>query len=187
VLSLPAAISSRNPITISWSSSRSPSSSACTSTLVRSSVGAARRSAISLPQRANTSGTSRSITLCAPSGVASGSPAPTIAFIRFAHASSSSGERPMKLPITRATTGWATSLTRSQVSRAGGPSKRSSTSIVIARIASSCSAIRFGVKPRWNSAFSRSCLGGSIPMNIARCISNDKPALDAVKPPTSEE
>ena len=71
----------------------------------------------------------------------------------------------MKLPITRATTGWATSSTRSQVSR---PSSWSSTSRVIARIASSCSAIRFGVKPRWNSALIRSCLGGSIPMNIAR-------------------
>ena len=51
----------------------------------------------------------------------------------------------MKLPITRDTTGCATSVTRSQVSR---PSRRSNTAAVISRIAGSCSAIRFGVKPR---------------------------------------
>ena len=33
--------------------------------------------------------------------------------------------------------------------------------------ASSWSAIRLGVKPRWKSALILSCLGGSIPMNIA--------------------
>ena len=38
---------------------------------------------------------------------------------------------------------------------------------VISRISSSCSAIRFGVKPRWKSALRRSCFGGSMPMNIA--------------------
>ncbi len=72
------------------------------------------------------------MTTCAPSGVASGSPAPRIVFIRFAHTASSSGASPMKLPITRATTGWATSLTRSQHSR---PSRASSTALVIERIA----------------------------------------------------
>ncbi len=70
----------------------------------------------------------------------------------------------MKLPITRETTGWATSVTRSHVSRSSSPSR---TPTVIARIASSCSAIRLGVKPRWKSIFSRSCFGGSMPMNIA--------------------
>ena len=70
----------------------------------------------------------------------------------------------MKLPITRETTGWATSVTRSHVSWSPSPSR---TPTVIARIASSCSAIRLGVKPRWNSIFSRSCFGGSMPMNIA--------------------
>ena len=91
----------------------------------------------------------------------------------------------MKLPITRATTGCATSVTRSAVSR---PSSRESTSIVIARIASSCSAIRFGVNPRWKSALIRSCLGGSIPMNIACCSSSGRIAFfSAVKPPISDE
>ena len=90
----------------------------------------------------------------------------------------------MKLPITRETTGCATSLTRSQVSR---PSRRSSTSTAIARIASSWSAIRFGVKPAWNSALRRSCLGGSIPMNIARASSIGNTPLAAVTPPRSEE
>ena len=173
-------------MTISWSSSLSPSTSACTSTLVRSSVGFSRRSAISSPQRSKTSGTSRSMTISAPSGVASGSPAPRIVFISFAQTASSSGGRPMKLPITRATTGCATSVTRSH----GLAARRaaSSTSIVIARIASSCSAIRFGVKPRWKSALIRSCLGGSIPMNIACCSSSGRIAfLSAVKPPISEE
>ena len=138
----------------------------------RSGSRGVRRSAS--PQRSKTSGTSRSITVSAPSGVTSGSPAPRIVFISVAQTSSSSGGRPMKLPITRETTGWATSSTRSQVSR---PSSWSSTSRAIARISSSCSAIRFGVKPRWKSALMRSCLGGSIPMNIACCSSSGRIAF----------
>ena len=81
-----------------------------------------------------------------------------------AQVASSSGGMPMKERITRETTGWATSSTRSMRSR---PRRPSSTPTVMARIASSWSAMRFGVKPRWKSAFSRSCFGGSIPMNIA--------------------
>ncbi len=108
-----------------------------------------------------------------------------IAFISFAQASSSSGVVPMKLPITRVTTGWATSGTRSQVSR---PSRRSSTPTVISRIWSSWSAIRFGVKPRWKSCFRRSCLGGSIPMNIAWTSSSGRTEwVSAVMPPISDE
>ena len=117
MLSLPAAMSRKKPITISCSSSFSPSTSAWTSTLVRSSVGFSRRSAISLLQRSKISGTSRSMTVWTPSGLRSGSPAPSVVFISRAQISSSSGGMPMKLPITRETTGWATSLTRSQVSR----------------------------------------------------------------------
>ncbi len=90
----------------------------------------------------------------------------------------------MKLPITRETAGWATSATRSQVSR---PSIRSRTSVTISRISSSWAAIRFGVKPAWKSALRRSCLGGSMPMNIARLSSIGKPALIAVTPPSSDE
>ena len=91
----------------------------------------------------------------------------------------------MKLPITRDTTGCATSVTRSQVSR---PSRPSSTLTAIARISSSCSAIRFGVKPRWKSAFSRSCFGGSMAMNIALWSSSGKIAsVSAVTPPSSDE
>ena len=45
---------------------------------------------------------------------------------------------------------------------------------VIARISSSWAAIRFGVKPAWKSCLSRSCLGGSMPMNIARSNSIGK-------------
>ena len=90
----------------------------------------------------------------------------------------------MKLPITRETTGWATSLTRSHVSC---PSSRSSTSTAIALIASSWAAIRLGVKPAWNSALRRSCLGGSMPMNIARASSSGKPPSAASTPPSSEE
>ena len=59
---------------------------------------------------------------------------------------------------------------------------------MIARIASSCSAIRFGVKPRWKSALSRSCFGGSIPMNIAAISSSGMIAsVSAVMPPRSDE
>ena len=90
----------------------------------------------------------------------------------------------MKLPITRETAGWATSVTRSHVSR---PSSRSSTSTTIARIAGSCPAIRLGVNPAWNSFLSRSCLGGSMPMNIARMSSIGNTSVTAVMPPTSEE
>ena len=98
---------------------------------------------------------------------------------------SSEGSIPMKLPITRETTGWATSSTRSQVSR---PSRRSSTPTVISRMASSCSAIRFGVKPRWKSILRRSCFGGSIPMNIERISSTGTTgSVIVVIPPRSEE
>jgi hypothetical protein len=90
----------------------------------------------------------------------------------------------MKLPITRATTGWATSVTRSQVSRPSSPSR---TRAAIARIASSWAAIRFGVNPAWNSALIRSCLGGSIPMNIACSSSSGKMLVAAVMPPRSDE
>jgi hypothetical protein len=91
----------------------------------------------------------------------------------------------MKLPITRDTTGCATSVTRSHSVR---PSSPSSTRTTITRISSSCSAIRFGVNPRWKSAFRRSCLGGSIPMNIARDSSSGKIAsVSAVTPPSSDE
>ncbi len=104
--------------------------------------------------------------------------------MRLAHAASSSLGMPMKLPITRETAGWATSATRSHVSR---PSSRSSTSLTIALMASSWSAIRLGVKPAWKSAFMRSCLGGSMPMNIARVSSSGKTSETAVMPPSSEE
>ena len=171
-------------MTISCSSSFWPSMSAWTRTLVRSSVGFSRRSAISARQRSKSSGTSRSMTASMPSGLRSGSPAPRIEFISRAHVSSSSAGTPMKLPITRDTTGWATSLTRSAVSR---PFRRSSTPMVISRIASSWSAIRLGVKPRWNSALSRSCLGGSIPMNMARMSSIGKITPTAVIPARSDE
>jgi hypothetical protein len=90
----------------------------------------------------------------------------------------------MKLPITRETTGCATSLTSSHVSR---PSSLSSTLTTIARISSSWSAIRLGVNPAWNSAFRRSCLGGSMPMNMARVSSIGKTCDTAVTPPSSEE
>ena len=59
--------------------------------------------------------------------------------------------------------------------------------MTISRIAGSCAAIRFGVKPAWKSIFRRSCLGGSMPMNIARNSSSGKPSVTAVIPPSSEE
>ena len=90
----------------------------------------------------------------------------------------------MKLPITRETTGWAMSSTTSQVSR---PSSRSSTRTAIARISSSCWAIRFGVNPRWNSALRRSCFGGSIAMNIDVISSSGIAWVNAMQPPRSEE
>ena len=59
---------------------------------------------------------------------------------------------------------------------------------MIARIVGSCSAMRFGVKPRWKSALSRSCFGGSIPMNMARVSSSGMIAsVSAVMPPSSDE
>ncbi len=90
----------------------------------------------------------------------------------------------MKLPITRDTTGWATSFTRSTVSR---PSMPSRVFFTISRIASSWAAIRLGVNPAWKSAFTRSCLGGSIPMNIARASSTGNTEETTVTPPSSEE
>ncbi len=91
---------------------------------------------------------------------------------------------PMKLPITRETTGCATSVTRSHSPR-GATSSRTRTAI--ARMASSCSAIRFGVKPRWKSILSRSCFGGSMPMNMACWSSSGTAWVSPVTPPRSEE
>ena len=124
------------------------------------------------------------MTLSIPPGLRSGSPAPSVVFISAAQIASSSSGIPMKLPITRETTGWATSLTRSQVSRCATPSSTRHTS---ARISSWWSAIRLGVNPAWNSAFRRSCLGGSMPMNMARVSSIGKTCDTAVTPPSSEE
>ena len=76
---------------------------------------------------------------------------------------------------------------RDEVAASRCPSSRSSTSLTIALIASSWSAIRFGVKPAWNSALMRSCLGGSMPMNIARVSSSGNTTEAAVMPPRSEE
>ena len=90
----------------------------------------------------------------------------------------------MKLPITRETTGCATSVTRSQVSLSA---TRSRTPTVMSRIASSCSAIRLGVNPRWKSIFRRSCLGGSMPMNIARTSSTGMTALVRAVTPVADE
>ena len=144
MLSLPAATSRKKPITISCSSSFEPSTSACTSTLVRSSVGRSRRSAIIVWQREKISGISLSTMLCMPSGAISGSPALSDVCISRAQIASSSSGIPMKLPITRETARWATSVTRSHESR---PSRRSSTFVTILRIAGSWAAIRRGVKP----------------------------------------
>ena len=44
-----------------------------------------------------------------------------------------------------------------------------------------------GVKPAWKSILSRSCLGGSMPMNIARISSSGNTSVTAVTPPSSEE
>ncbi len=59
--------------------------------------------------------------------------------------------------------------------------------VTISRIALVCAAIRFGVKPAWKSAFNRSCLGGSMPMNIARASSIGKTSSITTTPPRSEE
>ena len=104
-------------------------------------------------------------------------------FMSRAQSASSSGGTPMKLWMTRETTGCATSVTRSHSSR---PSRRSIASTVIRLIASWCSAIRLGVKPRWKSILSRSCFGGSMPMNIAR-MSSSGMIPTAVIPPRSDE
>ncbi len=112
-------------MTISWSASISPSISAWTRTLVRSSVGFSRRSSIISWARRKISGKSSASTFSRPPGARSSSPTPSVVFISVAQALSSSSGIPMKLPITRETTGWAMSLTTSQVSR---PSSRSSTS-----------------------------------------------------------
>src|SRR3954454_20575089 len=48
--------------------------------------------------------------------------------------------------------------------------------------------MRLGVNPFWKSCLTRSCLGGSIPMNIARESSIGKiDSLIAVTPPSSDE
>jgi hypothetical protein len=57
----------------------------------------------------------------------------------------------------------------------------------MARISSSWSAIRLGVNPRWNRALSRSCLGGSMPMNIAEISSTGMIALVSAVTPLADE
>ena len=143
---------------ISVSESRSPSTSECTSTSMRSFIpGFARRSAmysmVSSQARLIISTTASSV------GRRSSSPKPSTMLVSSMWRWSSSSGVPMNEPITRETTGPATSLTSSTSS---WPSTRSSTRLTIPRIRSSCSAIRFGVNPRWNSALIRSWRGGSI-------------------------
>ena len=57
----------------------------------------------------------------APSGLTSGSPAPSVVVHQPRPDRVVLGGMPMKLPITRETTGWATSSTRSHVSRLAEP------------------------------------------------------------------
>ena len=101
-------------MTISCSSSVSPSISAWTRTLVRSSVGFSRRSSIIWRQRSKISGMSFCEDLVEAARV-------EVVVARDRAPSSSAGpdrvvlrRMPMKLPITRETTGWAMSVTRSQ-------------------------------------------------------------------------
>ena len=143
---------------ISASESFSPSTSECTRTSIRSSIpGLSRRSAISsmvsFQALVITSTTASSV------GRRSSSPKPRTMLVSSRCRWSSSSGVPMNEPITRETTGPATSLTSSHSPRAA---TRSRTPLTIARIRSSCSPIRFGVKPRWNSALIRSWRGGSI-------------------------
>ena len=101
-------------MTISCSSSVSPSTSACTSTLVRSSVGRSRRSAMSAPAALEDLGDVALHDGLDALGVEVGVAGAERRVHQPRPDSSSSGGMPMKLPITRETTGWATSLTRSQ-------------------------------------------------------------------------
>ena len=91
----------------------------------------------------------------------------------------------MKLPMTRETTGWATSVTRSHVSR---PSRR----VQDAGRDRADLVLVLGDplrgEPRWNRDFRRSCFGGSIPMNIAEMSSSGMIAsVSAVMPLGAEE
>jgi hypothetical protein len=89
----------------------------------------------------------------------------------------------MKLPITRETTGWATSLTRSHVS-ALQPVEHVTT---IARIASSWAAIRFGVKPRLEQRLQAVVLG-RVHADEHRLRELEREAARAAcTPPRSEE
>jgi hypothetical protein len=72
-------------------------------------------------------------------------------FISRAQIASSSGGMPMNDPMTRETDRLGDVETEVGRSRALEPSR---TRVVIARISSSCSAMRFGVNPRWKSALS---------------------------------
>ena len=152
-------------MTISCSSSFSPSTSAWTSTLVRSSVGFSRRSAISFWQRSKISGMSFAMTRLDALGVEVGvagaerrvhQPRPDrVVLGRDAHEAADDARDDRLRDVVDEVARLAALEPVEHVAR------RSS------RISSSWSAIRFGVKPRWNSALTRSCFGGSIPMNIA--------------------
>ena len=152
-------------MTISCSSRRSPSTSACTSTLVRSSVGCSRRSAISARQRSKISGTSLLHDRLGALGV-------EVVVAGAEHRVHQ--PRPQRVVLGRDAHERADHARDDRlgdvVDELGGLAAlrvRRARASVISRISASCSAIRFGVKPRWKSALSRSCFGGSIPMNIA--------------------
>ena len=184
VLSLPAAPSSPRPMKISESESFSPSTSEWTRTSMRSFMpGFARRSAmysiVSFQARVIISTTASSV------GRRSSSPNPSTMLVSSTWRSSSDSGVPMKEPITRETTGAATSLTSSTSS---WPSTRSRTRLTIPRMRSSCSAIRFGVKPRWKRALIRSCRGGSIEIICCCWPSSGIPKSSRTMiPPTYEE
>ena len=90
----------------------------------------------------------------------------------------------MKLPITRETTGWATSATRSHVSR---PSRRSSTP----HDDRADALLVVGDPLRREAALEERLdavvLGRVLPMNIARASSSGKISANTVTPPSSEE
>ena len=90
----------------------------------------------------------------------------------------------MKLEITRETTGWATSETSSQRSLALEPIEHVAGDRPDALLVVGDPLRR---EATLEERLTRSCLGGSWPMNIARTSSSGKISANTVTPPTSEE
>jgi hypothetical protein len=161
VVSLPATASRMKNEPISWSDSRSPSTSACASAVTRSWRGCCRRSCASSDSRPDSAAPepSSAVAMFAPSGTYSGSCAPRITF----ECRNTSSQRSCGMPIIAQMTSSGTRAATCATKSPGPAATRSSTTDRVTRtMSASIRATIRGLNARATIRRSRRCRGASM-------------------------